>query len=193
LLTIAWNRSASFAEGQWPALQTRLFDHLIRYLRCQGIPAAFVWVRERARGMGPHTHALVHLGRKPTAVWPRLRARLDHMFRFDPTGIDISMGAHGAKTATMRAGMLRYVCKGIDHAAFRYVGLDGETENIAAALGIRHRGQQGIVEIKRCGTSQNIGPAARRQAGWTEIRDIASLNRSLNPLSDGHPFARGNG
>ena len=27
--------------------------------------------------------------------------------------------------------------------------------------------------VKRCGTSQNIRPAARRKAGWAEIRDLA--------------------
>ena len=57
----------------------------------------------------------------------------------------------------------------------------GGAENVAAALGIRHRGQQGAVAIKRCGTSQSVGPAARRQAGWVEGRDLASLRRLLNP------------
>jgi hypothetical protein len=91
------------------------------------------------------------------------------------------MGEYGAKTATMRAGALRYVCKGIDQAAYRYVGWSGETEYIAAALGILDKGPQGIIKIKRCGTSQNIGLAARREAGWREIRDLFSLERLFNP------------
>ena len=73
----------------------------------------------------------------------------------------------------------------MDHAAFRYIGTGSDTENIAGALGIRHRGQQGMVAIKRAGTSLNIGPAARRKAGWTETRDLAGLHRLLNPGSDG--------
>jgi hypothetical protein len=80
--------------------------------------------------------------------------------------------------------MLVYCLKGFDHRAFRYVGVNGDTENIGAALGIDHRGQQGFIDIKRCGTSQNVGPAARRKAGWTEIRGVDGLHRALNPGSD---------
>jgi hypothetical protein len=79
----------------------------------------------------------------------------------------------------MRAGIMRYVLKGIDHSAFRYVGT--ETENIAVALGIRHRGQQGNIAIKRAGTSQNIARGARRAAGWREVRTLEGLHCILNP------------
>jgi hypothetical protein len=185
LLTITWRQSARFIQSQWESywrtLQTALFDQLTKYLLRLGIRTALVWVRERVRGIGVHTHALVHLGPNPRALKAGLQAHLDRLFEFGPTGIHISMGEYGAKTVTMRAGALRYFCKGIDPAAFRYVGWSGETENIAAALGIRYQGPQGTIKIKRCGASQNIGPAARREAGWREIRDLFSLERLLNP------------
>jgi len=80
----------------------------------------------------------------------------------------------------MRAGGLRYWLKGIDHRDFRYLSPD-ETVNIAAAIGIEHRGTQGVVPIKRAGTSQNLGRAARHAAGWVERRALADLRAILRP------------
>jgi hypothetical protein len=84
------------------------------------------------------------------------------------------------------------VAKGIDHRAFVYFG--GETVNVGGALGIDHRGQQGVIAIKRAGVSQSLSPAARRRANWREIRDLAALARILNPEKAGErqdrPVAR---
>lgn len=151
----------------------------------------FAWVREKVPGRGAHTHVLLHLPRRGTAkLAEELRAYLSGTFGFQDRitsfdrverGVDMSYGQFGAWTRAMRAGKLRYCLKGLDHAAFRYVSQDGETENIGVALGIDHRGQQGFITVKRCGTSQNIGPAARRKVGWAEVRDLTGLGRILNP------------
>jgi hypothetical protein len=90
-------------------------------------------------------------------------------------------GRFGANTVQMRAGLLRYILKGIDASAFRYTGLAGETESIAEALGIQFSGNQGLINIKRSGTSQNIGLKARRDADWVEVRDLPALRRILVP------------
>jgi hypothetical protein len=50
---------------------------------------------------------------------------------------------------------------GWQHAAIQYVRLSGKTKNIAAALGILDKSQQGIIEIERHGASKNMGPASR--------------------------------
>ena len=62
---------------------------------------------------------------------------------------------------------------------FRYVGY--EKSNVGAELGIEDRGQQGIITVKRSGTSQNIGPAARKAAGWREVRRIHELAELFAP------------
>ncbi len=109
--------------------------------------------------MGRNLCSLVlHLPHRDTAkLAEELRDYLSESFGFrDRTtgkverGVDVSYGRFGAWTRERRAGMLLYCLKGFDHRAFRYVGQDGTTENIGAALGIDHRGQQGFIDIKRC-------------------------------------------
>ena len=85
----------------------------------------------------------------------------------------------GANTPTMQAGLMRYCLKGLDHRDFHYSAY--ETDNIGDAIGIDHRGTQGIIEIKRAGVSQNISAAARKRAGWTELRSIEDLRSELRP------------
>jgi hypothetical protein len=184
LLTVHWRASPLFLDHDWAVLQTKLFSAVTAFLQRAGLPTGFVWTRERANGRGAHTHALVHLGPRPSTIGPALVRHLSQKFRFGNGGIDLSMGRFGSITASMQAGAMRYILKGFDHQAFRYIGLSGETENLGMALGINHRGQQGIVALKRCGTSQNLGPKARRTAGWREVRDVTALGRLLDPGGD---------
>lgn len=179
MLTIAWQQSGLFTEADWAHLQTALVDRTVRHLQRRGIQTAFVWTRERVHGRGAHTHLLAYLGSQPARIAPELVDYLTSKFQFEQGGLRPDMGDYGAHTPVMQAGLLRYVLKGYDHRAFIYAAT--ETVNIGAALGIDHRGQQGIIDIKRAGTSQNIGAAARKRAEWAEIRDIAALTRALNP------------
>jgi hypothetical protein len=80
----------------------------------------------------------------------------------------------------MRAGALTYLLKGFDPHSFRYASPAGEMETLGLALGINGQ-QTGVIRIKRCGTSQNLGPSARRRAGWREVRDVEALRRLLDP------------
>lgn len=182
-ITIAWRHSPAFAAdgSNWSKVQTKLFDRIVRYLMRHKITTAFVWTRERQRGRGPHTHVAIHLGQKPKQIRKELQTYITKTFDFEREGIDFQMGDFGAQTPEMRAGILRYALKAIDHTDFRYTGNGTETENIGQALGIEHRGSHGVINIKRSGISQNIGPAARKQGGWIELRDIASLARKLTP------------
>lgn len=191
-LTLAWRLMDGFSEERWADIQGDVFDYMSKWLWRREIVPTFVWVRERVPGRGAHTHVPLYLPRRGTAALAKeLRGYLSKTFDFrDRTsgkvehGVDVSYGRFGAWTSKMRSGSLLYCLKGFDHRAFRYVGQDGTTENIGAALGIDHRGQQGFVDIKRCGTSLNIGRAARSKAGWAEIRGVDSLRRTLNPGCD---------
>lgn len=182
-LTIAWRHSPLFNETEWPQFQTKLLDKLTRYLKHRKIKIAFVWSRERETGKGPHTHIAIHLGRRPIQIAPGLRSYLTDAFDLGTEGVNIVMGQYGANTPSMRAGIMRYLLKGMDHTAFRYTGIGADTENIANKIGIGHRGGQGIIKIKRVGASQSISRSARKRAGWTDVRDLVGLNRLLNPVS----------
>jgi hypothetical protein len=182
MVTIRWIDAEGFDPSVWAAMQTRLLDKMGRWLRERGVNPAFVWVRERVPGVGCHTHALVHLGPKPLAVAADLTAYLLRTGRFQRSeGVFISLGKFGAQTVEARAGLRCYVAKGLDHRLWRYTGVGDETENLGAVLGLDHRGSQGVVEIKRSGFSQSLGPAARRRAGYQDVRDLPGLRRMLHP------------
>jgi hypothetical protein len=83
-------------------------------LKRHGIKPAFIWVKERVSGVGSHTHAILHLGPTPKEIAKSLQK-----FGFGPQGIHFSYGKYGARTIKMQAGLLRYLAKGMDHAAFR--------------------------------------------------------------------------
>lgn len=182
LLTLRWGDVEGFTSDRWPEAQTKLFDRMARWLSVRGIAPAFVWVRERVPGVGAHTHAIVHLGPQPLAVAAALTAYLGPAGRFRTAdGVNLALGRFGAMTPESRAGLQRYVAKGLDHRLWRYRSPDGESENLGAALGLDHRGSQGIITIKRCGVSQSIGPKARAICGWQEVRDVSGLRRLLHP------------
>ena len=48
-------------------------------------------------------------------------------------------------------------------------------------LGIEHRGTDGVVLVKRAGTTQNISRKARAAAGWKEARYLEQVANLLNP------------
>lgn len=182
MATLRWADAEGFEPDRWAAMQGRLFDKLSRWLQAQGISPAFVWVRERVPGVGCHTHLLLHLGSRPLSVAADLTAYLLRAGGFRRAeGVHVSLGEFGAMTIEARAGLRRYAAKGFDHRLWRYTGPDGGTENLGAVLGLDHRGSQGIIEIKRAGVSQSLGPTARRRAGWVETRDLHGLRRLLHP------------
>jgi hypothetical protein len=172
-----------FQPGNWAAEQTALVKTMSEWLRRRGIEPAYVWTREVSGSQWHHTHFQLHIPKQHTKrIAGELVAFLKHSFGFEPDGVGIkeSLGTYGMWSRPMRAGNFVYVLKAIDHRDFRYLS-SGETENIGAALGINHRGTQGEVAIKRAGTSQNLGKAARRAAGWVERRSLEDLRAILQP------------
>ncbi len=177
-VTIRWEEAGSFAANRWSGEQTRVFKALGRWLQSKGVPVAFLWVREVGRHKGCHTHLMVHL---PHRLWGEAKALLCRVGGFDPAGegVLITGGDYGMKVPPMRAGVLRYLCKGMDHRDFCYDGRD--TMNIMDLLGIEHRGTPLPVPIKRVGCSKTISAKARSRARWTELRSMPELHAALHP------------
>jgi hypothetical protein len=180
-ITVAWEFLPKFAPATWSAQQTKLMKTMSEWLRHCGIKPTYVWVREVSDSLWHHTHIQLHIPKRQTRRIAReLVTFLGHSFGFLPGGLKEELGIYGMWNQAMRAGGLRYWLKGIDHRDFRYRSLN-ETVNVAAAIGIEHRGTQGIVPIKRAGTSQNLGRAMRRATGWTERRSLEDLRVILRP------------
>lgn len=173
-LDIQWNTFAGFSNDTLPALQTTFFKRLQGYLERRGIETAYVWTRERAPAKGIHTHSMLNLS--PRLI-PDLKSYLESSLEIGPYGLRFE--AAPMNTSKMRFGSLRYMLKGIDHGAFRYVGTEGETENLGQALGIDHRGTQGIIPFKRAGASQNIAQKARKAASYVDVTALEELHLIL--------------
>ena len=160
----------------------RLRAHLVE---ATGI-AAYLWGAEHsgtAGSKGLHLHIAVHLRDV------RQRKALERALRpgFSEGGILIS----GVRTAAKRReGFLTYTLKRTDHRAFVYrLRYDDEgvpewrSVNVAEALSILHYGSDsGAVPGQRLGVSHAINRAARRAAGWRELRRIEEWADALDQL-----------
>ena len=183
-LTVTWRLSANFIEENWSKIQTRLFTAIQEWGIERGVVVHFVWVRERQRGMGLHTHAMLHLKlprRGSQRELEDLKSFLDKRFDFGPDGIHVQRLWSGKARS---AGFLRYMTKAMDPGEFRYVGHDKLV--CAEVLGIHNRGPQGLIHCKRVGFSTNIGPKARAAAGWIERRDMLAVWRILHGTNGEH-------
>lgn len=188
-LTIAWNMMEGFEPNGWMArwsrTQTRLLKSAAEWLARRDIEPTWVWVRECSASLWCHTHLQLHLpriakGKRTGALARELVEHLKRSFRFAPAGIKAVFGTFGMWTKGMRQGEFIYQLKGIDHRAFKYISPE-ETVNIAAAIGVEHRGTQGTIPIKRAGTTENISRSARHRAGWHERRSLDELRQIIRP------------
>ena len=77
--------------------------------------------------------------------------------------------------------------KGADRRDFRYRG--DVTVNVSDLLGIEHRGDPLPlpVDVQRCGVTHNLGPQARKAAGWVDGRSLEDIAGRLSNLV---PFKR---
>jgi hypothetical protein len=73
----------------------------------------------------------------------------------------------------------RYLLKGIDPQDVAYTGFGAEQR--AAFLGIKPKANAKPISVQRSGTSRNLGPKARREAGWPDLRSLVELHARLNP------------
>jgi len=153
-LTIHWSLT-NVGDDPDGKLFAKVREGLNKWLGRRGIAFAAAWARERQSGGQSdvvHCHLLFHL-----PVDYRSGAKMTQV----EAAISRLVERHGKSISHEKAFDLRvhdnpdgkYLIKGGGPKVWKLFRLRKE-----------HRRSQGIIHGKRCGTTQNIGPAARRRA-----------------------------
>jgi len=151
-------------QGKWLEL-------VHKWLKRRGLPLTCVWAIERGQTAGGlHSHVLIHLPWQHRMdfcamlpAWTGIEASAKQLKgRTAARAIDGQWQVDRVKSGTQQK-LLRYMLKG-------FPGFAGTTtrrgETVQRRLyNITHQ-PQGLVTGKRCGTSNNIGPTARKR--WKE-------------------------
>jgi hypothetical protein len=159
------------------ALQGNLIEKTTKMLNREGMDqVAFIWVLEDAPKKGRHLHWQINT---PYRLHSRLKEFLANAGcfsrnRWGMRGEAIRISGHRNMGAKKRAGTLVYALKGLQPTT----ELPGTDDGIFDPLGITTERSRPIFG-KRCGTSQNIGRAARRKAGWRESMDWSEIDVEL--------------
>ena len=149
-ITVHWEL-AGIADNQAMAATTAFLKYWRDWL---GGQTAYVWVRENGDGKGSHLHILAHLpaGKK----W---RGALSRRWIERITGKPYAAGVILSRRIA-GAGDNASPHYAANLQAVRAYVLKGATPDAAGKLGIAHA-PGGRIIGKRCGTSRNIGKAAR--------------------------------
>jgi hypothetical protein len=154
-LTIHWSLT-DVGDDPNGALLAKFRDGLDKWLHRHGIALTGVWARERQAGGQSdvvHCHLLFHLP---------LMFRAGKKLRQVEAAITRLVKRHGRDITDERVIKLvihdnpdgKYLIKGGGPKVWKRFRLSKE-----------HRRLQGLIFGKRCGTTENIGPATRRRAG----------------------------
>lgn len=159
MISVHWG-AAGVSLGGMVKATGQFIDLMTKALKRHGSSTAWLWVHENGEGKGWHCHMLVHVPAKLVPVLTRLQrgwlrritgqAYRKRVIHSRPIGgrLGLEVGnpdLHEVNLATAFA----YVLKGADPKAASQFALD------------RLR-SEGLLIGKRCGTSQNIGPKARK-------------------------------
>jgi hypothetical protein len=155
---------------QTSACQARVIAVYGDYAKACGFPPTHLWVLERVSGKGLHLNLLAHLPREDheahrLALQRSLEACFGHVDTDDHRAVYVEPDYLAPSSAFIRT---HYAMKGIDPSVETYarIGRDaGPT-------------REGTIFGKRLGTSKNIAPGARRQAGYADTATLADLNAS---------------
>ena len=153
--TIHW-AGTSIGDDPDGLLFRRLREGLDKWLTRQGIPGGLtaIWVRERRSGGRAevvHCHLLFHLAHPFLAVGGRLQVEgaLERLIDRHGRG---NYADHTLKLTFPRNPNGLYLLKGGGPDVWQAFGVP-----------MSWRKRQGLIVGKRCGTTQNIGPAARQR------------------------------
>ena len=152
-LTIHWSGTIAFDDHDGTRF-AKVREGLAKVLSRRGIPVAWVWCREcKAHTDIVHCHLLFHL---PVAYrsGPKLDEMEAHLVRLIDRHGDGILGEFAVRLVIWPDPDGLYLIKGggpLVWKQFPRIRKDWRTP-------------QGIIHGKRCGTTQNIGPSARRRA-----------------------------
>ena len=158
-ITVHWE-SAGITLADMAGATGRFLDLMTKALARHGARTAWLWVHENGEGKGGHVHILTHVPAGLAPIVSRLQRRWlrsitgqpyrARMIHSKPIGgrLGLESGNPDLHAVNLSA-VLDYVIKGADPIAARQFGLS-RLEPGGRVIG------------KRCGTSQNIGPKARR-------------------------------
>jgi hypothetical protein len=161
MITIHW-QSAGIALSRIAWANGRFLDLLSKTLARQGHSMAAIWVQEGGPNKGGHCHILAHVPASTIKVISRLQRRWLHsitgqryrarVIKSKPIGGRLGIERTNRELYRENLGAaLAYVVKGADSGAARTFKLP-RLENSGRCIG------------KRCGVTQNIGPATRGKA-----------------------------
>jgi hypothetical protein len=168
-LTIDWEMAE--VPGRWTEIQTEYFKLMRDWYRYNlQLPVTCVWVLENSSGKGVHGHYLIHV---PNGWRNAFKGELpdwlkkiggDYVNTKQEKTIHSRLVPYrdGVTRLNPVKGVLKYMLKGIDPSI---EGVDAKVRrpkrtHDVGPLGIDYK-SQGYINTKRCGTSQNIGLAAR--------------------------------
>ena len=175
----------------------RFLDKLGRWLKRQDIPVAFAWVNEVGREYGEHTHLVLHVPkprRGAIGAFNAFKASLhawDHgeTEGFHPDQVDrfgkpwpavkITGARYGIHNRRMRSGLCKYLLQGDRPEGPRLHRL--RCRDPCCRTWHQAEGQCCPDPKPTLRRSCSLGPAARRAAGWTELRSLEDLHARLNP------------
>lgn len=161
MVTIHWE-SADVPLAAMTKATGKFLDLLTKALARRGCRTAWLWVHENGHAKGGHTHILVHVPPCFVPVLSRSQRRWlkaitgktykRRVIHSNPIGGRLGLeGTNPELHLANVAAALAYVLKGADHEA-------------ADQFRLTRLAPGGRIIGKRCGTSQNIGPKARKRS-----------------------------
>lgn len=160
MVTIHWG-AAGVPLERMRAATGRFLDLLTRWLARRGCRTAIAWVHEGGEAKGGHAHILAHVPAAHVAALPAaqkrwLRAITGRPYRAGVIRSDPVGGRLGLEGSNPDLHLVNV------QAALGYL-LKGACPKAASKYHLGRLEPGGLVIGKRCGTSQNIGPTARKK------------------------------
>lgn len=178
-VTIKRDRTPPYSAQEHRSHHRQLMKRYERWCRKMRLPCAYITCFENPPGGILHSHTALHV---PWQHFAAVRERFSVWVSPDPRVV--SWGNHTTgycSSATQRAGIMKYMLKGMDHHVC--VNLGGRRIPLSLFLSIddRGKGPQGIIEGKRLAISHSLCRQQRRLTGWPELRSPDELRRAINP------------
>ena len=153
-LTITWELAQ--CVGRVQDIQTRFLARYAKWICYHGSKPTYVWAIENGPVWGYHSHILIHV---PSHLYKNFRKMVPrwidgepdqsgHTKTYLPTQVRYGFGI---SRWNRLKGVVCYILKGVESEAANLLGIDPRPD------------KAGIVFGKRCGTSENIGRAARKK------------------------------